>query len=216
MIRHESALIHGQERFARDGRDEVDVLLVGETKPTPRRRRGGGSIGAFPRAPLVALGVALLFALGHLHEDVASEKVGVVEFQRLLRRLGGLERDVTEPARFALIVAAQSKVENLPALSEKLSQRPLRRAIRQILDVHRLIHVTLHGPPIDLRGEPRAFRLGFLPPNRAVIERGVRRRARRGAVRRRRRRRDRPRRSRRVRRVLRERRGRGDLRRDER
>ena len=79
---------------------------------------------AFPRAPFVAFGVALFLRLGHLHEDVASEKVGIVEFQRLLRRLGRLERDVAEPARFALIVAAQSKVENLAALSEKLSQRP--------------------------------------------------------------------------------------------
>ena len=83
-----------------------------------------GSIRAFPRAPFVAFGVALFLRLGHLHEDVASEKVGIVEFQRLLRRLGRLERDVAEPARFALIVAAQSKVENLAALSEKLSQRP--------------------------------------------------------------------------------------------
>mmetsp|Transcript_1147 Transcript_1147/g.4842 ORF Transcript_1147/g.4842 Transcript_1147/m.4842 type:complete len:208 (-) Transcript_1147:1039-1662(-) len=148
VVGHQAAFVHGHEGLARDGRDQMRVLLVGQAKPAPGGRRGGRAI----LPSLVPVRLPLLLALRHRHGDVPAEKRAVRELQRLRRRLRRLERDVAKPAAPPEVVPPEPQVHQSAALAEKLADRALVRAEVQVANVHRLVHVTAQGTPVHRSG----------------------------------------------------------------
>ena len=173
VVRNQTALVHGHEGLARDGRHEVRVLLVGEAEPASRRRR---AVDAVPPSvvppPLVPLRVSLLLALRHRHSDVPTEEAAVRELQRLRRRLGRLEGDVAVAPGTALVVSPQSQVHQRAALAEKTRRSRPRPRGSSGSGRTRSYPRRRAGAPVHRGGGSRALRPRILPPKRRVVKLG--------------------------------------------